>query len=70
MQRNLFDIQGKAADGQDKEVILWSALEIPRPDLFLQVREDHTLTLTRSQLLKVKEAHAFTRQICLQYMHH
>ena len=53
MQQNLFDIQGKAADGQDKVVILKSALEIPRPDLFLQVREDHTLTLTRSQLLKV-----------------
>ncbi|XP_012697447.2 zinc-binding protein A33-like [Clupea harengus] len=46
MQRNLFDIQGKAADGQDKEVILWSALEIPRPDLFLQWWHDKGIPVT------------------------
>ncbi|XP_062393601.1 tripartite motif containing 108 [Sardina pilchardus] len=40
MQRNLSDIQRRAVDGREKEVILRTALEIPKPDHFLQWWED------------------------------
>ncbi|XP_063055263.1 nuclear factor 7, brain-like [Engraulis encrasicolus] len=46
MQEKLADIQAKAADSREKEVILQSALQIPRPDHFLQWWQDKGFPVT------------------------
>ncbi|XP_076136200.1 E3 ubiquitin-protein ligase TRIM62-like isoform X2 [Alosa pseudoharengus] len=61
MQRKLSDIQWKAVDGGEKEVILRTALEIPRPDHFLQWWEDKGYPVTEG--MKDKQETKFRSKV-------